>query len=682
MRTKCLSLLALLLFVPISSQAQQSAASSAPEIKGLGEATAKLDGAWQFHTGDDSAWSTPTLDDSTWESIQVDKPWGTQKHFNYTGYAWYRRHVNLDPATDPALGLSLYITHIDDVYELYWNGKKIGGLGKMPPHPFWFYSPRPQVYSLGKAKSGILAIRVWKEVPFSFDSGIQGGLVATPIIGSSSAIASYEAERNYLHMQTRLYSRGLAILYALVGTLSLLAWFSNRKRMLLLWMALFAYSPFALQIFSGFDIPFHYLPALAMQQPFFALQDISLWFLLLYLLDLDDNKRLFRWTCILAIISFTSQGLDGLITLVDPSGPLGPLCQWADGICTVIFTSCEVFPLILIPFAFKKRHSIATWLVAFLAFFTEMTSVVRIASQQGSRFTHWTLSNKISAPLFTIDHNAFSIYIISYTLLFFSIIYAVYRYSIDESNRHGAIEQEFKSAQELQRILIPDTLPPLAGFAVTSAYRPAQQVGGDFFQLIAKAEGSSFFVLGDVSGKGLKAAMTVSLIVGTVRTLAEMFTDPAEILSGLNRRLHNRLQNGFVTCLILRLEPDGLCTFANAGHLPPYLNQNELHLPAALPLGLVPSASYEETTIQLEVGDRLTLYTDGLLEARDATGELFGFDRLQQLVATNPDAKQATEAAVAFGQDDDVTVLTISRLATGVESTTVLEAPTLVPTNA
>jgi hypothetical protein len=682
LRTKCLSLLALLLFVPISSQAQQSAAPTAPEIKGLGKATAKLDGAWQFHTGDNSAWSDPTFDDSAWESIQVDKPWGMQRHFNYTGYAWYRRHVNIDPATDPALGLALYIPHIDDVYEIYWNGEKIGGLGKMPPHPFWFYSPRPQVYSLGKAESGILAIRVWKGVPFSFDSGVFGGLLAPPLIGSASAIASYDAERNYVHMQSRLYSRGLAILYALVGTLSLLAWFSNRKRMLLLWMALFAYSPFALQIFSGFDIPFHYLPSLAMQQPFFALQDISLWFLLLYLLDLDDNKRLFRWTCILALISFTSQGLDGLVTLVDPSGPLGTLCQLADGIFTVIFTACEIFPLILIPFAFKKRHSIATWLVAFFAFFTEMISVVRIASQQGSRFTHWTLSQKISAPLFTIDHNAFSLYILSYTLLFFSIIYAVYRYSIDESTRHGAIEQEFKSAQELQRILIPDTLPPLAGFAVTSAYRPAQQVGGDFFQLIAKAEGSSFFVLGDVSGKGLKAAMTVSLIVGTVRTLAEMFTDPADILSGLNRRLHNRLQNGFVTCLILRLEPDGLCTFANAGHLPPYLNQNELHLPAALPLGLVPSASYEETTIQLEVGDRLTLYTDGLLEARDATGELFGFDRLQQLVATNPDAKQATEAAIDFGQEDDVTVLTITRLATGVESTTVLEAPTLIPTTA
>jgi len=679
LRTQSLSLLALLLLVPISSHAQQSAAPTAPEIKGLGKATAKLDGAWQFHIGDNSAWSAPTLDDSSWESIQADKPWGMQKHFNYTGYAWYRRHVNLDPATDPSLDLSLFITHIDDVYELYWNGEKIGGLGKMPPRPFWFWNPRPQTYSLGKAKSGILAIRVWKGVPFSFDSGIQGGLVAPPVIGSSSAIASYDAERNYVHLQSRLYSRGLAILYAIVGTLSFLAWFSNRKRMLLLWMALFAYSPFALQIFSGFDIPFHYLPSLAMQQPFFALQDISLWFLLLYLLDLNDNKRLFRWTSILAIISFTSQGLDGLITLVDPSGPLGTLCQLADGIFTVIFTSCEVFPLILIPFAFKKRHSIATWLVAFFAFFTEMISVVRIASEQGSRFTHWTLSEKIAAPLFTIDHNAFGLYIISYTLLFFSIIYAVYRYSVDESNRHGAIEQEFKSAQELQRVLIPEELPPVPGFAITSSYRPAAQVGGDFFQLISKAEGSSLFILGDVSGKGLKAAMTVSLLVGTVRTLAEIYDDPAEILSGLNRRMYRRMQNGFVTCLILRLDPDGVCTFANAGHLPPYLNQNELHLPPELPLGLVPSASYDKVTIQLEVGDRLTLYTDGLLEARAPSGEIFSFNRLQELIATKPDAKQASEAAVTFGQEDDITVLTITRLATGVESTTVLEAPTLVP---
>ncbi len=682
LRTYCLSLLALLFFSPVLLQAQQPSTSSPLVVNGLGKATATLDGTWQFHTGDDPSWASPTLDDSAWEGIKTDKSWGAQQHFNYTGHAWYRRHITIDPATNPNLDLSLFIRHIDDVYELYWNGTKVGTYGKMPPHPSWFWAPAPQTYALGKAKSGILAVHVWKQVPTSFDSGILGGFVASPLIGSNAAIASYAAERKYGWLQSRLYSGGFAILYGIVGTLSLLAWILNRERKLLLWMAIFSYTPLALQLLSGFRIPINYMLSLSLQQPIFALQDISLWFLLLYLLQLDDNPRLVRWTKIFACISITAGSLDGILGFIDPSGPLGVFAQWADGFFTVCTTSVEVFPLILIPFAFKKNHTTGTWLVAIFAFLTEMISVVRIASQQGSRFTHWTLSDLIQTPVFIIDNNPFTIYLLSYTFLFISIVYAVYRYSVDESKRQGAIEQEFKSAQEVQRILIPETLPPLPGFAVTSAYRPAQEVGGDFFQLIAKSEGSALFILGDVSGKGLKAAMTVSLIVGTVRTLAEMFDDPAEILSRLNRRLHNRLQQGFVTCLILRLDPDGTCTFANAGHLPPFLNQQELQLPPALPLGLVASASYDETKTQLNIGDRLTLYTDGLLEARNAAGEIFSFERLQQLLATKPDAKQATDAAVSFGQDDDITVLTITRLATGVESTTLLEAPTLIASTA
>jgi serine phosphatase RsbU (regulator of sigma subunit) len=117
---------------------------------------------------------------------------------------------------------------------------------------------------------------------------------------------------------------------------------------------------------------------------------------------------------------------------------------------------------------------------------------------------------------------------------------------------------------------------------------------------------------------------------------------------------------------------------ANAGHPPPYLNHQELSHPPALPLGLVQDVEYETTSLMLNVGDRLTIYTDGLLEARNAAGELYSFDRLQNLIATEPDARQASEVAVAFGQEDDITVLTVTRLATGVESTTLLLAPALV----
>ena len=98
---------------------------------------------------------------------------------------------------------------------------------------------------------------------------------------------------------------------------------------------------------------------------------------------------------------------------------------------------------------------------------------------------------------------------------------------------------------------------------------------------------------------------------------------------------------------------------------------------ARLPLGLVPEARYESIHLTLEIGDRLTLFTDGLLEARDASGEVYGFERMAALLATRPDASKAVEAAVAFGQEDDITVLTLTRLASGVESTTLLIAPRL-----
>ncbi|MGH9694263.1 MAG: PP2C family protein-serine/threonine phosphatase, partial [Bryobacteraceae bacterium] len=142
------------------------------------------------------------------------------------------------------------------------------------------------------------------------------------------------------------------------------------------------------------------------------------------------------------------------------------------------------------------------------------------------------------------------------------------------------------------------------------------------------------------------------------------------------------LQGGFVTSVILRLHSDGYVTLANAGHLPPFLNQRELEIAGSLPLGLLPSATYDETSILLHPGDQLSLYTDGLLEARSATGELYGFERLHTLFASRPSAQQASDAAVAFGQDDDITVLTLTRLAAGEESTTSLTTPFLEPATA
>lgn len=187
--------------------------------------------------------------------------------------------------------------------------------------------------------------------------------------------------------------------------------------------------------------------------------------------------------------------------------------------------------------------------------------------------------------------------------------------------------------------------------------------------------GSTLILLGDVSGKGLKAAMAVSLVVGMIRTLAETTSSPAKMLAGLDRLLEGRLRQGFVTCIAVRMDAGGKCALASAGHPAPFLNGRELTLPGSLPLGLSGTASYEETVLRLNVGDHFVLYTDGLLEARSTSGELFGFERMDALFATGPDAARAAEAAVTFGQDDDITVLTFTRLAAGQESTTQLASP-------
>jgi len=116
---------------------------------------------------------------------------------------------------------------------------------------------------------------------------------------------------------------------------------------------------------------------------------------------------------------------------------------------------------------------------------------------------------------------------------------------------------------------------------------------------------------------------------------------------------------------------------ANAGHLPPFFNKLEVSLGGALPLGIVADAEYEEYTAELMVGDHIVLYTDGLLEARTRSGELFGFRRRSKLVESRPNAEQMTAVAQEFGQEDDITVVTITRLAVGAESTTQLVAPDL-----
>jgi serine phosphatase RsbU (regulator of sigma subunit) len=156
----------------------------------------------------------------------------------------------------------------------------------------------------------------------------------------------------------------------------------------------------------------------------------------------------------------------------------------------------------------------------------------------------------------------------------------------------------------------------------------------------------------------MPAAMTVSLLVGTVRTLAHFTQSPGEMLSAMNQRMLGRTNGGFTTCLVLRLDPEGSMTAANAGHLSPYRNGVELEIESGLPLGLSADSHYPEAKFALDPSDQLTLVTDGVVEARAKDGELFGFPRTQAISIQNAD--QIAQTAHDFGQDDDITVLTLT----------------------
>jgi hypothetical protein len=222
----------------------------------------------------------------------------------------------------------------------------------------------------------------------------------------------------------------------------------------------------------------------------------------------------------------------------------------------------------------------------------------------------------------------------------------------ERAELHG----EMASAREIQQYLIPEKLPPTPGLAIRSVYQPSREVGGDFFQVLPDPrDGSTLIVIGDVAGKGLKAGMLAALIVGAIRTAFQFTPDPGRILALLNERLQGR---GLVTCLAMRIDRNGSVELANAGHLPPYINGKDLALDGALPLGALPDISFPATRLQLREGESMLLVSDGVIEARNAEGELFGFDRTRAI--STQSAEKIAYAAQDFGQEDDITVLTLT----------------------
>ena len=241
------------------------------------------------------------------------------------------------------------------------------------------------------------------------------------------------------------------------------------------------------------------------------------------------------------------------------------------------------------------------------------------------------------------------------------------------------IEQELLVARRIQQASLPKEVPTLEGWQIFPLYKPAREVGGDFYDFHLLSEGRLGLAVGDATGKGVPAALVMSTTCGMLRLAAQNYSSPGQMLRRVNEALFPYIpSNMFVTCFYAILDPKrGSLSYANAGHDIPYLRRRggdcqELRA-RGMPLGLMPGMDYEQKEIVLDAGEEALLYSDGLVEAHDPKGEMFGFPRLQQLLAEHGDEKESLEDALleelssfvgqGWEQEDDITLVTLRRSA-------------------
>jgi predicted ester cyclase len=237
------------------------------------------------------------------------------------------------------------------------------------------------------------------------------------------------------------------------------------------------------------------------------------------------------------------------------------------------------------------------------------------------------------------------------------------------------VEQEMRVARSIQQASLPKEVPTLEGWQIAPFYRAARQVGGDFYDFHPLSEGRLGLVVGDATGKGVPAALVMSTTLGMLRLAARNYSSPSEMLKRVNEALFPYIpSNMFVTCFYATLDPkSGSLTYANAGHDLPYLHRNgeaeELRA-RGMPLGLMPEMGYEEKETILGAGEAALFYSDGLVEAHNPKGEMFGFPRLQALVSEHGEEESLEEALLeelysfvgeGWEQEDDITLVTLRR---------------------
>jgi len=596
-----------------------------------------IETGWRVHEGDDPAWANPAFDDSAWQSAELDDL-GTAR----PGWRWYRLHITLHE-NHPDLSLLLYGG--DGSYEVFLNGARVQGPAIRSS--LGISRPTERVMPLDVPGTDVeIALRTHVSPSFAAWRLTQFMVAA---VGTPDAIESrrqaFESDRLY----SALPSIFINLLLIVAGIAAFALHRSQSNRAEYLWLGLYlllqgiAYTLWGCQQAGVLPLsanflcsdPLLYIIAIAQIEFTFSFggRRVSwLWRLYEVLLLMP-----------LALIWLTWQGHfpSGTYVVVE---------------AIILLPVALLLPALLLLWYRRGNHE-AGWLI--LPSLLPAANVSTYDLGTLSIFFGWQRLDFLDNP---IQLGAISVQPADIgDLLFLLAIAVVMFFRFTRVSREQARSAaELAAAREIQQRLVPASLPALPGFQIEAAYLPAQEVGGDFYQVIAQQDGYALIVVGDVSGKGLKAAMTGALAIGALRTLAGENFSPGVLLARLNRQMMAAQESGFITCLCVRMSAQGAVTMANAGHLSPYRRGEEIDLESGLPLGLTADAEYDETALQLAPGDTLTLLSDGVVEAMDARHQLFGFERTQAISTQSANAIAA--AAQAFGQEDDITVLTLKRM--------------------
>jgi hypothetical protein len=613
----------------------------------------ELHGLARFHTGNDPGWSDPGFDDSQWPLARIDQPWSVQGYKSDSGFAWYRFKIVVPPG-HPHLGLYAPLGQVDS-YEIFIDGQLVAKYGGMPPHEKVLHRSDyvPPIHRipdelLPAGRPVEVAMRVWHRPYWTFTP-------PGPLLPLSIGDAQLLETQRELRIGSNLRAvSGWSFLFiaCLLGFCAALGLFLLRPgEFEYLWFAGGELGIAALACWNS------YLAAHAVEfHTFFIWYSLSLlifgvcWPSFLATFLREPLRRLYWATVATGIVAsftfipflFQYISAGAFIILVYLVGIL----QLA-GLVILVWIPARRGDLDARLLLAPQFLYIGARLAQGVIWFVQATGHFALASSWQNRF------DLILTSPFNFSVESLVDFITQAAVLAI-LVHRFARKSRDEER----LANEIEAARVVQQVLVPVENPTIPGFDIEAVYKPAGQVGGDFYQIIPTAQGGALIAIGDVSGKGMPAAMTVSLLVGTFRTLAHYTQSPSEILSAMNQRMQARSQGGFTTCLVLRAGPGGELSIANAGHLAPYVNGLELQIENGLPLGLTADATYAESHFNLAPNARVALITDGIVEARSKSGELFGFERAAKL--SSESAGTVASAAQAFGQEDDITALTLS----------------------